>query len=71
MLGLYAGQPGARAWRRYLSQHSYLDGAGSEVLLGALASMPVAAQVDNQSNNRYRYRQVMQAENFVTEHRQC
>jgi len=43
MLGLYAGQPGARAWRRYLSQHSYLDGAGSEVLLGALASMPVAA----------------------------
>jgi tRNA-dihydrouridine synthase A len=43
MLGLYAGQPGARAWRRYLSQHSYLDGAGSEVLLGAVASMPVAA----------------------------
>ena len=43
MLGLYAGQPGARAWRRYLSQHSYLDGAGSEVLLGALAAMPVAA----------------------------
>jgi len=43
MLGLYAGQPGARAWRSYLSQHSYLDGAGSEVLLGALAAMPVAA----------------------------
>ena len=43
MLGLYAGQPGARAWRRYLSQHSYLDGAGSEVLLGALSAMPVAA----------------------------
>jgi tRNA-dihydrouridine synthase A len=43
MLGLYAGQPGARAWRRYLSQNSYLDGAGSEVLLGAVASMPVAA----------------------------
>ena len=43
MLGLYAGQPGARAWRRYLSQNSYQDGAGSEVLLGALAAMPVAA----------------------------
>lgn len=43
MLGLYAGQPGARAWRRYISQHSYLDGAGSEVLLGALAAIPVAA----------------------------
>jgi tRNA-dihydrouridine synthase A len=54
MLGLYAGQPGARAWRRYLSQHSYQDGAGSEVLLGALAAIPVAAQINKQSDNRYR-----------------
>ncbi len=43
MLGLYAGQPGARAWRRYLSQHTHLDGAGPEVLLNALAAIPVAA----------------------------
>ncbi len=54
MLGLYAGQPGARAWRRYLSQHSYLDGAGSEVLSGALAAMPVAAEEDSQPDDRYR-----------------
>jgi len=38
MLGLYAGQPGARTWRRYMSQHSHLPGAGPEVLLGALAA---------------------------------
>jgi len=43
MLGLYAGQPGARAWRRYISQHSHLDGAGPEVLLDAIAAIPAAA----------------------------
>jgi tRNA-dihydrouridine synthase A len=43
MLGLFAGQPGARAWRRYLSQHSYLSGAGPEVLEQALAQLPLAA----------------------------
>ena len=43
MLGLFAGQPGARAWRRYLSQHSYLSGAGTEVLEQALAQLPLAA----------------------------
>ena len=42
MLGLYAGQPGARAWRRYISEHAHLDGAGSEVLVDALAAMPAA-----------------------------
>ena len=45
MLGLYAGQPGARAWRRYISQHAHLAGAGPEVLLNAIAAMPAAAQV--------------------------
>jgi tRNA-dihydrouridine synthase A len=43
MLGLYAGQPGARAWRRYLSQHAHLEGAGPEVLLDAIAAMPVTS----------------------------
>ena len=51
MFGLYAGQPGARAWRRYLSQHSYRDGAGAEVLLGALAAIPVAAQEYSQTDD--------------------
>jgi len=43
MLGLFAGQPGARAWRRYLSENSYRDGAAVDVVLAALDAMPVAA----------------------------
>ena len=43
MVGLFAGIPGARAWRRYISEHAYADGAGAEVLLEALDAMPVAA----------------------------
>ena len=43
MLGLFAGQPGARRWRRYLSEQAHLDGAGSEVLVNALNAMPQAA----------------------------
>ena len=43
MLGLFAGQPGARAWRRYLSQNAHLPGAGIEVMRDALAKLPEAA----------------------------
>jgi len=43
MVGLFAGLPGARAWRRYISEHAFRDGAGAEVLLEALDAMPVAA----------------------------
>jgi tRNA-dihydrouridine synthase A len=43
MVGLFAGMPGARAWRRYLSEHGYREGAGVGVLLEALDAMPVAA----------------------------
>jgi tRNA-dihydrouridine synthase A len=43
MLGLFMGQPGARAWRRYLSENAFKDGAGPEVLIDALNKMPVAA----------------------------
>ncbi len=43
MVGLFAGIPGARAWRRYISENAYRDGAGTEVLLEALDAMPVAA----------------------------
>ena len=46
MLGLYAGQPGARAWRRYISENAHLKGAGSDVLLGALAALPATQDVD-------------------------
>lgn len=42
MLGLFAGRPGARAWRRTLSQAAHLPGAGPEVVEAALAAMPQA-----------------------------
>jgi tRNA-dihydrouridine synthase A len=50
MLGLFAGQPGARAWRRYISENAHIKGAGSEVLVGALAALP-AADHDDRSNH--------------------
>ncbi|MEL7059625.1 MAG: tRNA dihydrouridine(20/20a) synthase DusA [Acidobacteriota bacterium] len=37
MLQLFAGQPGARRWRRHLSQNAHLPGQGPELLLKALA----------------------------------
>jgi len=37
MLGLYNGQPGARLFRRHLSEHAVRDGAGIAVLRDALA----------------------------------
>ncbi len=43
MLGLFAGQPGARAWRRHLSEHAHRDDAGPELLLQALEAMRTAA----------------------------
>jgi tRNA-dihydrouridine synthase A len=35
MMGLITGMPGARKWRRHLSQHAHLDGAGPELLIEA------------------------------------
>jgi tRNA-dihydrouridine synthase A len=32
ILGLFHGQPPARAFRRHLAEHAYLDGAGIAVL---------------------------------------
>lgn len=45
MLGLYHGLPGARAWRRTLSDSRLLDGADERLLARALAQVQ-AAQVD-------------------------
>jgi len=36
ILGIFQGMPGARAWRRHLSQHAYKKGATSSVVLDAL-----------------------------------
>jgi len=42
MVGLFSGMPGARAWRRYLSEHAFRNGAGVEVIKEALDAMPQA-----------------------------
>jgi tRNA-dihydrouridine synthase A len=39
MLGLFAGQPGARAWRRYLSENAHRADATASTLLTALDSL--------------------------------
>ncbi len=36
LLGLFQGVPGAKAWRRYISENAPLPGAGVEVILEAL-----------------------------------
>ena len=43
VLGLFQGIPGARAWRRHLSEHAHRRGAGVEVLEGALRQIPEGA----------------------------
>jgi tRNA-dihydrouridine synthase A len=45
MLGLFAGQPGARGYRRVLSEQAVRPGAGLEVLDRALACVGLAAEV--------------------------
>ncbi len=37
VLGLFQGQPGARAFRRHISQNAHLEGAGVEVIADAAA----------------------------------
>jgi tRNA-dihydrouridine synthase A len=53
VLGLFAGQPGARAWRRYLSENACRDDAGVEVLERALASLPQVTGEENAPARRY------------------
>jgi len=40
LLQLFAGRPGARAWRRHLSEEAHRPGAGLEVIAAALARVP-------------------------------
>jgi tRNA-dihydrouridine synthase A len=40
MLGLFQGRPGAKAWRRHLSEQAHRPGAGIAVLEQALAKVP-------------------------------
>lgn len=43
MLGLFTGRPGARGWRRVLSERANKPGAGLDVLDAALAELQTAA----------------------------
>jgi tRNA-dihydrouridine synthase A len=44
ILGLFHGQPGARVWRRYLSENAHRAGANSSVVRAALEQMQQAAR---------------------------
>ncbi len=46
MLGLFTGRPGARAWRRVLSEGAHGAGAGPELVLDALARVPEEGGTD-------------------------
>jgi tRNA-dihydrouridine synthase A len=43
MLGAFAGRPGARAWRRLLSEEAHRPGAGPALVERALAAVPSVA----------------------------
>jgi tRNA-dihydrouridine synthase A len=43
LLGLFQGRPGAKAWRRHLSEQAHRPGAGIEVLRDAAALVPRTA----------------------------
>ncbi|MEP5632677.1 MAG: tRNA dihydrouridine(20/20a) synthase DusA [Tateyamaria sp.] len=45
MLGLFSGRPGARAWRRTLSEGAVRPGAGPELVLAALSHVTALAPV--------------------------
>lgn len=46
MLGLFQGLPGARAWRRHLSENAHKPGAGPELVAAAAAMVPRAGAAD-------------------------
>ena len=50
VLGLFQGQPGARRWRRYISQHAHLEPDNGELLLQALAHMREAEAADGSAS---------------------
>ncbi len=47
MLGLFTGRPGARAWRRILSEGAHQSGAGPELVLQALAQIQPSSGLRN------------------------
>lgn len=49
MLGLFQGQPGARAWRRHLSEQVHRQTAGPQIVSDALAQMNRGSSPDPQA----------------------
>ncbi len=45
MLGLFQSMPGARQWRRYISENAHKPGSGIEVVQTALAKIPAELDV--------------------------
>ncbi|MFH0255963.1 tRNA dihydrouridine(20/20a) synthase DusA [Vibrio rumoiensis] len=45
MLGLFQAMPGARQWRRYISENAHKPGSGVEVVEAALAKIPAELDV--------------------------
>lgn len=45
MLGLFQAMPGARQWRRYISENAHKAGSGIEVVEAALAKIPAELDV--------------------------
>jgi tRNA-dihydrouridine synthase A len=39
LLGLFQGMPGAKAWRRYISENAFKDDDNTDLLMQALAAM--------------------------------
>ncbi len=53
LLGLFQGQPGARAWRRHISEHAHRPGAGPEVLTAARPPDPAHAATSDDQQSAY------------------
>jgi tRNA-dihydrouridine synthase A len=45
ILGLFQGEPGARLWRRYLSENAYKNGVGVDVVEAALTHIELSKKV--------------------------
>ena len=54
MLGLFQGMPGARHWRRHLSEHGPRTGAGIDVVTQALEKRSAAGIDQSTSSGHYR-----------------
>ncbi|MFO1433665.1 MAG: tRNA dihydrouridine(20/20a) synthase DusA [Candidatus Competibacteraceae bacterium] len=52
ILGLFQGRPGARAWRRYLSEQSHYRGAGVEVIEAALRQVVIGSKTEKNKYNQ-------------------